>query len=216
MQSGHAVDWVTDGHQVLPSLAQHEYDCVLLDLGLPGISGEDCLRNLRARRHRTPVIVLTARGHKTDRIGLLDLGADDYMVKPYDLDEMVARVRAVVRRARDGEQQVEFVHGALKVHPLSRSVWWHGNLVVLTSKEYLLLSSLIRWPGRVVTRENLERELYGWGEEISSNAVEVHVHHLRRKLAPALIVTVRSVGYRLGTSDDPAVPTGSAGVDKPR
>lgn len=202
LQAGHAVDWVTTGNQVLSSLAQHDYDCVLLDLGLPGLSGEECLRSLRARRHRVPVIVLTARGQKDDRIGLLDLGADDYMVKPYDLDEMAARVRAIVRRGRDVEQKTEFVHGPLKVSVLSRTVFWRGRPVAVTSKEYLVLDALVRWPDRVATRESLERALYGWDEEIGSNAIEVHVHHLRRKLEPGLIVTVRGVGYRLGPARD--------------
>jgi DNA-binding response OmpR family regulator len=201
LQAGHAVDWVTTGNQLLGSLNRHEYDCVLLDLGLPGLSGEECLRGLRARQQRVPVVVLTARGQKDDRIAVLDLGADDYMVKPYDLDEMAARVRAVVRRSRDIEQKTEFTHGPLRLRPLSRTVLWHGEPVPLTSKEFLLLDSLVRWPARIVTREQLEQALYGWGEEIGSNAIEVHVHHLRRKLSPKLIVTVRGVGYQLGPSD---------------
>ena len=201
LQAGHAVDWVTNGSQVLAAINQHEYDCVLLDLGLPGVSGEDCLRSLRVRRQHVPVVVLTARGQKDDRIAMLDLGADDYMVKPYDLDEMAARVRAVVRRSREAEHKTEFTHGPLRLRPLTRTVLWHGEPVSLTSKEFLLLDALVRWPTRIVTRENLEQALYGWGEEIGSNAVEVHVHHLRRKLTPKLIVTVRGVGYRLGASD---------------
>jgi DNA-binding response OmpR family regulator len=199
LQAGHAVDWVTTGNQVLASINKQDYDCVLLDLGLPGLSGEECLRSLRARKQHVPVVVLTARGQKDDRIAMLDLGADDYMVKPYDLDEMAARVRAVVRRSRDAEQRTEFIHGPLHLRSLTRAVTWYGEPVALTSKEFLLLDSLTRWPTRIVTREHLEQALYGWGEEIGSNAVEVHVHHLRRKLSPKLIVTVRGVGYRLGT-----------------
>jgi DNA-binding response OmpR family regulator len=191
------VDWVTTGQQVIASLGMHRYDCVLLDLGLPELSGEDCLRHLRARQERTPVIVLTARGHKGDRISMLDLGADDYMVKPYDLDELAARVRAVVRRVQDGDGTAALTHGPLQVLPLDRTVLWHGARLTLTSKEFLLLDAMIRRPGRVATREQLELALYGWGEEIGSNAVEVHVHHLRRKLHPGLIVTVRGVGYQL-------------------
>lgn len=201
LQAGHAVDWVTNGHQLLAALSKDEYDCVLLDLGLPGPSGEECLRSLRARQQRVPVVVLTARGHKDDRIAMLDMGADDYMVKPYDLDEMAARVRAVVRRNRDTEQQTEYVHGPLQVRALTRAVLWHGEPVALTAKEYLLLEALVRQPTRIVSREELERALYGWGEEIGSNAVEVHVHHLRRKLSPKLILTSRGVGYQLGALD---------------
>lgn len=201
LQAGHAVDWVTNGGQLMAAVNQQEYDCVLLDLGLPGLSGEDCLRSLRARQQHVPVVVLTARGQKNDRIAMLDLGADDYMVKPYDLDEMAARVRAVVRRSRDAEHKTEYTHGPLRVRPLSRTVSWHGEPVALTSKEFLLLDALVRLPTRIVTREALEQALYGWGEEIGSNAVEVHVHHLRRKLTPKLIVTVRGVGYQLGASD---------------
>lgn len=198
LKAGHAVDWVVNGNQLLASINSHDYDCVLLDLGLPGLSGEECLRSLRARKQRVPVVVLTARGQKDDRIAVLDLGADDYMVKPYDLDEMAARVRAVVRRSRDVENKTEFTHGPLQVRPLSRTVLWHGAPVALTSKEFLLLDALVRWPARIVTRQDLEQALYGWGEEIGSNAVEVHVHHLRRKLSPRLIITIRGVGYQLG------------------
>lgn len=201
VQSGWDVDWVTTGNQVVSALARHGYDCLLLDLGLPELSGEDCLRSLRARRERLPVIVLTARGHKGDRISLLDLGADDYMVKPYDLDELAARVRAVVRRTRDHDGTSVMRHGPLEVLPLERKVLWHGARIVLTSKELLLLDALIRQPGRVVAREQLEHALYGWGEEVGSNAVEVHVHHLRRKLHPQLIVTVRGAGYQLCPAD---------------
>jgi len=201
LQAGHAVDWVTTGNQLLAAINQQEYDCVLLDLGLPGPSGAECLSSLRARQQRVPVVVLTARGQKDDRIAMLDLGADDYMVKPFDLDEMAARVRAVVRRSRDAEHKTEYTHGPLQVKPLTRTVLWYGQPVVLTSKEFLLLDALVRHPTHIVTREDLERALYGWGEEIGSNAVEVHVHHLRRKLSPKLIVTVRGVGYQLGALD---------------
>jgi two-component system response regulator QseB len=201
LQAGHAVDWVTNGNQLLAALGKQDYDCVLLDLGLPGPSGEECLRSLRARQQRVPVVVLTARGQKDDRIAMLDLGADDYMVKPYDLDEMAARVRAVVRRARETEHKSEYTHGPLLVKPSTRTVLWYDQPVVLTGKEYLLLEALVRQPTRIATREDLERALYGWGEEIGSNAVEVHVHHLRRKLSPKLIVTLRGVGYQLGPLD---------------
>jgi DNA-binding response OmpR family regulator len=201
MQAGHAVDWVTDGAQLLAALGKEEYDCVLLDLGLPGPSGEECLRSMRAKHMQVPVVVLTARGQKDDRIAMLDMGADDYIVKPYDLDEMAARVRAVVRRSRDADDKTEYSYGPLQMRSLTRTVLWYGEPVALTSKEFLLLDAMARHPKRIVSREDLERALYGWGEEIGSNAVEVHVHHLRRKLSPKLIVTVRGVGYQLGALD---------------
>ncbi len=210
LQAGHAVDWVTNGNQLLSTLGQHEYDCVLLDLGLPELSGEDCLRALRSRQYRVPVIVLTARGQKDDRIEVLDLGADDYMVKPYDLEEMAARVRAVVRRSREAQAKAEMVYGPLTLRTATRTAFWNGTPVALTGKEFLLLDALLRGPNRIVTREHLEQALYGWGEEIGSNAVEVHVHHVRRKLSRELIVTVRGVGYRLGALEQLGV--GAAGV----
>ncbi|MFO1220366.1 MAG: response regulator transcription factor [Burkholderiaceae bacterium] len=197
LEHGWSVEWVTDGPQALASLARHRYDCVLLDLGLPEVAGEECLRNVRTRHERTPVIVLTARAQKSERIALLDLGADDYMVKPYDLDELAARVRAVVRRTQHGDGAAAMEHGPLRVLPLDRTVLWHGARLALTSKEFLLLDAMIRRPNRIATREQLEMALYGWGEAIGSNAVEVHVHHLRRKLHPGLILTVRGVGYQL-------------------
>jgi DNA-binding response OmpR family regulator len=197
LQAGYAVDWVTDGKQVVDALGKFRYDCLLLDLGLPELSGEDCLRILRTRQERLPVIVLTARGQKGDRIGLLDLGADDYMVKPYDLDELAARVRAVVRRAQESDGTAVLAHGPLQVLPLDRTVRWHGNRVALTSKEFILLDVMVRRANRIVSRDQLEQALCGFGEEIGSNAVEVHVHHLRRKLHPNLIITVRGAGYQL-------------------
>jgi DNA-binding response OmpR family regulator len=200
LKVGHAVDWVTSGDQLLAALERETYDCLLLDLGLPGLSGEDCLRAIRSGQRRLPVVVLTARGQKDDRIAVLDLGADDYMVKPYDLDEMAARVRAVVRRNRE-DHSPELIHGPLVLRPLTRSVLWRGQPVTLTGKEFMLLDALMRATNRSVTREHLEAALYGWGEEIGSNAVEVHVHHLRRKLSRRLIITTRGVGYRLGAED---------------
>ena len=142
LQAGHAVDWVTNGNQLIAAINKEEYDCVLLDLGLPGPSGEECLRSLRSRSQHVPVVVLTARGQKDDRIAMLDMGADDYMVKPYDLDEMAARVRAVVRRSRESENNSEYTHGPLQVRPMTRTVLWYGEPVALTSKEFLLLEVL--------------------------------------------------------------------------
>jgi DNA-binding response OmpR family regulator len=197
MQRGYAVDWVTNGNQVITACRSHAYDCVLLDLNLPELDGEACLRNIRAWRNYVPVVVLTARSHVGDRIDLLDHGADDYMVKPFDLEEMAARVRAVVRRAQSTTETLGMTHGPLRLMPLSRSVQWHDAIVQLTSKEFWILEALVRRRDRPVTRQQLEEMLYGWGEEVGSNAVEVHIHHLRRKLHPKLVLTVRGAGYQI-------------------
>lgn len=200
MRDGMAVDWVTNGNQLLELTGRFEYDCVLLDLGLPELAGRDCLVNLRARANLTPVVVTTAQGFREQRIQMLDLGADDYLIKPYDLAELVARVKAVVRRSRRVERSEEdgTSFGALKLQPASNSVLWHGVTVVLTAREYRVLDTLVRRRGSTVTRQQLEAAVYGWNESIGSNAIEVHIHSLRRKLAAELIVTQRGVGYQLG------------------
>lgn len=200
MREGHAVDWVLDGNKLLELSGKFEYDCVLLDLGLPELQGRDCLVNLRARENTTPVVVITAQGFREQRIQLLDLGADDYVIKPYDLAELTARVKAVVRRSRPSERAEEDSPsvGPLKLQPASNSVLWHGTSVVLTAREYRVLDTLVRRRGSTVSRQQLEAAVYGWNETIGSNTIEVHVHSLRRKLAAELIVTVRGVGYQLG------------------
>jgi DNA-binding response OmpR family regulator len=201
MRDGHAVDWVLTGNKLLELSGKFEYDCVLLDLGLPELEGRDCLVNLRARANLTPVVVTTAQGFREQRIQLLDLGADDYLIKPYDLAELAARVKAVVRRSRQVERADDegASHGPLKLQPASNSVLWHGATLVLTAREYRVLDTLVRRRGSTVTRQQLEAAVYGWNETIGSNAVEVHIHSLRRKLSPALIVTLRGIGYQLGT-----------------
>jgi DNA-binding response OmpR family regulator len=200
MRDGHAVDWVTNGNQLVELTGKFEYDCVLLDLGLPELSGRDCLVNMRSREIATPVIVTTAQGFRDHRIHLLDLGADDYLVKPYDLAELSARVKAIVRRSRvvvhPGESQQSF--GPLTLMPASNSVLWHGEPVVLTAKEFRVLEALLQRQNRIVTRQQLEAEIYGWNESVGSNAIEVHIHHLRRKISIDLIQTVRGVGYQVG------------------
>ncbi len=207
LREGFPVDWVRTGEGMVDALRSHEYDCVLLDLGLPDMQGETLLMGVRARSPGVPVIVITARGGVQDRVALLDIGADDYMIKPIDLDELAARLRAVLRRvatAADDLQETE--HGALKLFPTRRYATWHGAVVPLTNKEYWLLESLLRKKNQIVTRAQLEEALYGWGEEVGSNTVEVYIHYLRRKFSSALIQTVRGVGYRLwtgGTSDQP-------------
>ena len=199
LRAGYAVDWIQTATELVGSMRSAEYDCVLLDLNLPDASGEDSLRTIRSRSPGLSVIVITARGGVMDRIALLDLGADDYLVKPVDLDEVAARVRAVTRRAQqllDGAAPL--THGALKLHPARRTATWNGNVVPLTNKEFWLLETLVRKKDQVSTRARLEEALYGWGEEIDSNAVEVYIHYLRRKFHPELIKTIRGVGYQLG------------------
>ena len=200
MRDGHAVDWVTNGNQMLSLLGTFEYACVILDLGLPELSGDDCLRNMRSRGNPTPVIVTTARGYRDDRIGMLDLGADDYLVKPYDLSELSARIKAIVRR----DQSVAAVHqdrqsfGPLTLLPSRNAVEWHGRAISLTVKEFWVLQSLMRRYGRPVTRQQLEEEIYGWNETVGSNSVEVHIHHIRKKIDASLVQTVRGIGYQVG------------------
>lgn len=195
---GYAVDWIRRGSDLKMAMATHEYECVILDLGLPDIAGESLLQTIRTRDAGVSVVVMTARGGIQDRIHLLDLGADDYMIKPVDLDEMTARMRAVMRRPRSiesGGSNVE--HGALILFPSRRAATWRGEPTVLTNKEYWLLETLVRRKNQVLTRPQLEEALYGWGEEIGSNAVEVYIHFLRRKFSNELIQTVRGVGYQL-------------------
>ena len=200
MRAGHAVDWVLNGNKLLELSGKFRYDCVVLDLGLPELQGRDCLVNLRAGADSTPVVVTTAQGFREQRIQLLDLGADDYLVKPYDLAELSARIKAVVRRSRPLERAEEdgIAIGPLKLQPSSNSVLWHGTSVVLSAREYRVLETLVRRRGGAVSRQQLEAAVYGWNETIASNTIEVHVHSLRRKLAPELIVTLRGIGYQLG------------------
>ena len=199
MRDGHAVDWVTNGNQLLELSAKYEYDCVLLDLGLPELGGRDCLANMRSREIATPVIVTTAQGYREHRIQLLDVGADDYLVKPYDLAELAARVKAVVRRSRVVDRPDENLrsYGPLTLLPSCNSVQWHGDTVVLTAKEFRVLEVLLQRQHRSVSRQQLEAEVYGWNESVGSNAIEVHIHHLRRKISADLIQTVRGVGYQV-------------------
>lgn len=199
MRDGHAVDWVTNGNQLLELTGKYSYDCVMLDLGLPELSGRDCLVNMRAHENITPVVVTTAQGFLDDRIRLLDIGADDYLVKPYDLAELEARVKAVVRRSQVVPSQGSGVqtYGPLTLMPASNSVQWQGENIVLAAREFRVLEVLLQRRHRIVPRQELEAEVYGWNENVGSNAIEVHVHYLRRKLSPKLIVTVRGVGYQV-------------------
>jgi len=193
-QLGFQVDWVRDGEAAERELASGVYAAGVLDLGLPRKDGLEVLQALRVRGVATPVLVLTARDAVPDRIRGLDLGADDYVVKPVDLHELGARLRSLVRRAH-GQLQGSLRSGAVVLEPAARRVSLNGQAVALSTREFDLLHALMRNAGRVLSREQLEEQLYSWGHEVNSNAVEVHIHHLRRKLQPDLIQTVRGVGY---------------------
>ena len=195
---GHAVDWVRDGREAEMAAAGGSYDLVILDLGLPRRDGLSVLRALRAKGSEVPVLIVTARDAVTDRVAGLDAGADDYLVKPFDLDELAARVRAVMRR-RAGRTQSVMRVGDLEIEAAAKRVKYRGKDVPLSAREYALLEALADRPGRVMSRAQLEERLYGWDEEIASNAVEVHIHALRRKLDPALIRNLRGLGYSLAT-----------------
>ncbi len=190
----HAVDWVRDGDMADTALRAQGYDLVLLDLGLPRRDGLEVLRAMRARKDRTPVLVATARDAVADRIAGLDAGADDYVLKPYDLDELLARIRALVRRAA-GRAEPVYEHGTVSLNPATREASVKGEPVQLSAREWSVLEPLIARPGMVLSRAQLEEKLYGWKDEISSNAVEVYIHGLRKKLGAELIQTVRGLGY---------------------
>jgi two-component system OmpR family response regulator/two-component system response regulator QseB len=195
-QRGFDADWVKDGVAAELALRTGAFVAVVLDLGLPRLDGVELLRRERARGSKVPVLVLTARDAVEDRVRGFDTGADDYVIKPVDLDELAARLRALVRRSR-GEAAPVLEIGELRLDPAARTVAYRGNPVELKAKEFNLLQELLLNAGRVLSREQIEERLYAWGEEVGSNAVEVHIHHLRRKLAPGLIRTVRGVGYML-------------------
>ena len=193
---GHAVDWVRDGRHAREALANEAFDLAILDLGLPRLGGLEVLRELRARRDATPVLILTARDTLDDRVRGLDAGADDYLVKPFQLAELKARVRALARRGAGRGSNVVSVRG-VDLDTASHRVSCEGRPVDLSPREFALLEAMMSHPGRAFTRAQLEERLYAWGREVESNAIEVHVHHLRAKLFPALIRTVRGVGYAI-------------------
>jgi DNA-binding response OmpR family regulator len=197
-RSGYAVDWVRDGRAADETLATERFELVLLDLGLPQRDGVEVLRALRTRGDRTPVIVVTARDSLESRVQGLDAGADDYIVKPFELDEMLARMRAVVRR-QAGRAEPAIKVGAVELEPATREVRRDGVALALSAREYAVLEALMMRPGAILSRAQLEDRLYGWGEELESNAISVYVHQLRRKLGEGFIHTVRGVGYYVGT-----------------
>ena len=194
--AGFAVDWVMDGNAAERALANGVYDLALLDLGLPGQDGMAVLKLLRRGGNSVPVLIVTARDAVADRIAGLNAGADDYVLKPFDLDELIARVRALLRRhAGAGSPLLEC--GALALDPVRKEVRLKGEIVSLSAREFALLEVLLQRPGAVLSREQLEDSVYGWSEEIGSNAIEVHLHNLRRKLGAETIRNVRGVGYKV-------------------
>jgi two-component system OmpR family response regulator/two-component system response regulator QseB len=193
-QAGFQVDWVRDGAAAERELASGVYAAGVLDLGLPLKDGLDVLKDLRARKIETPILVLTARDAVPDRVVGLDTGADDYVIKPVDLNELAARLRSLVRRSV-GQLQETIRNAGVELDPAARSVSCNGEVVALSTREYDLLHALMRNTGRVLSREQLEQQMYSWGHEVESNTIEVHIHHLRRKLGSELIQTVRGVGY---------------------
>jgi two-component system, OmpR family, response regulator QseB len=195
-REGFSVDWVTSAAAGREALGTTAYELALLDLGLPGGDGLSLLRALRGGGADTPVLIVTARDAVADRVAGLDAGADDYLVKPFDLDELAARIRALLRR-KSGRPAPQLEHLGVVLDPATHRVTQDGREVALSPREFALLALLLERPGAILSRAQIEERLYGWGEEVESNAVEVHIHGLRRKLGAPFILTVRGVGYRV-------------------
>lgn len=193
---GYTLDWLQDGLSALHALRTESFDLLLLDLGLPRLDGLDLLQQLRAGQHDLPVLILTARDGTAERIAGLDAGADDYLIKPFDVEELKARVRALLRRSQ-GRAQPMLEHVGVSLDPATQQVRYQGDEIIVTPMEYQLLHQLMVRPGKVVTRERLSRALYGWQDRVESNTLEVLIHNLRKKLSTELIRTVRGVGYVL-------------------
>lgn len=192
----YVVDWVKDGESALKAIRREKFELLVLDIGLPGIDGIEVLRTLRREEFTQPVLLLTARDTLTDKVKGLDAGADDYLLKPFDLDELLARLRALSRRAV-GRANPLITHGALEINPESQRVIFDGQEITLARREYMLLIKLLENTGRILSREQLEQSLYGWMDDVESNALEVHIHHLRKKIPMDLIRTIRGVGYTI-------------------
>lgn len=200
-QDGYAVDWVKDGSHADQALRTEKFDLVVLDVGLPKISGITVLQNMRDRGDTTPVLILTARESIEDRVKGLDSGADDYLTKPFDLPELLARLRALQRRFASRAAPL-LVHGEIELDPASHTVSFKGEAINLSRREFALLHVLLENAGRVLSREHLTQSLYGWGEEVDSNALEVHVHNLRKRFGASFIRTVRGIGYTIEKAKD--------------
>jgi len=200
-QYGYTIDWVKDGQAALQAISTESFDIVVLDLGLPRKSGLDVLKSMRNKNIITPVVILTARESVEDRVKGLDSGADDYLIKPFDLDELCARMRALQRRTV-ARAAPEITHGDIVVNPAAHTVTKGGELIDVSRREFTLLQKLLENVGRVLSREHLTQTLYGWGDDVDSNALEVHVHNLRKKFGPKFIRTIRGVGYMVEEHKD--------------
>ncbi|WP_320819768.1 response regulator transcription factor [Thalassolituus sp.] len=192
----YVVDWVKDGQHALNALIKEDFDLAIMDIGLPIIDGIQIIKELRARGSELPILILTARDSLHDRVTGLDAGADDYLLKPFELDELTARVRALLRR-RKVRSESALVFDLVRLEPNSHQVFYKGEEVSLSRREYTLLEIFMTRPKQVFTRQQLEQAIYGWSEDVGSNALEVHVHHLRKKFYPELIRTIRGIGYTL-------------------
>jgi two-component system response regulator QseB len=193
-QEGYTIDWITDGYTAIEAVNSEPYDLALLDLGLPRRSGLDVLQDLRNKGNEMPVLILTARDTIEERVKGLDQGADDYLTKPFDLDELTARIRALLRRSK-GRALPQIIHNDIVLDPASHNVTFHHQPVDLSPAEFSILQLLLSERGRVQSKERLEQLLYGWNKDVDSNTIEVHIHHLRKKFGSKLIRTIRGVGY---------------------
>lgn len=197
-QESYAVDWVRNGVQALSAPQLEHFDAVILDLGLPGLDGLSVLKQLRAKKILTPVLILTARDSIDAKVEGLDSGADDFLAKPFERAELMARLRSLLRRQRQGEQVTsKIVFGDVTIDTANHMVFFRDDTVILSRREYALLCVLMERPGKVFTREELQQSLYSWDDDVSSNTLEVHVHNLRKKFYPELIKTLRGIGYRI-------------------
>jgi len=199
-QMGYTVDWITDGNQAEAALQDSSLDLAILDIALPGQDGLTLLHKIRQQGNPIPVLLLTARDSLNDRVHGLDTGADDYLTKPFDLEELAARLRAISRR-RAGRSTPLLRHGPITLDPAGRTVHLNDQLVPCTSREYAILEALLLNVGQVLSRQRLEEALYGWDDGVESNAVEVYIHHLRKKLGKSTIQTVRGLGYKIPRQD---------------
>lgn len=200
-QYGYTVDWLKDGLSADQALKTEGFDIVVLDLGLPKLSGITVLQNLRSRGQTMPVLILTARESVDDRVKGLDSGADDYLTKPVDLDELCARLRALQRRFSSRAEPL-LIHEEIRLDPAAHIVYLKGESVSVSRREFALLQKLLENAGRVLSREHLTQSLYGWGEDVDSNALEVHIHNLRKKFGQHFIHTIRGIGYMIDKSKD--------------
>ncbi|NHB58314.1 response regulator transcription factor [Acinetobacter sp. 194] len=193
---GYNIDWVERGDYAILAIEQHQYDCVLLDRGLPQATGDEILQSIRRKQKDIPVIFITARDSINDRVDGLDMGANDYLVKPFSLEELSARVRSQIRQ-KQVHASDEICYAHLVLNTQAKTLTSHGNLVNLTAKEFQIVHMLMQRPEHVVTRERLEESLYAWGDEIESNTIEVYIYQLRKKIGSQMIKTIRGLGYRM-------------------